>query len=154
MIDTCHRKIYIQQKMGWSWGCCPSGSYCSCLKNKKVLEEKGHMPKITFKPNMYSNPPPQRETNVERWRNYKCRRWVWWAWWQPWRVMGAYEPWAWGDDMCMGIWLHECMELGWSKILICMYDCKGDGMHIGFPGYSWVQQGTTISTWHTILIIE
>ena len=129
MIDTCHRKIYIQRKMGWSWGCCPSGSYCSCLKNKKVLEEKGHMPKITFKPNMYSNPPPPPKGDkcgkVEELQVQKVgmvgmvatltgHGGLWALGMGGWYVHGHMVAWVYGVGLIQDINLYVWLQRGWD----------------------------------------
>ena len=42
-------------------------------KKKKVSKEKGHMSKIPPQTNMTWQ--KKEETNVERWEDYKCKRW-------------------------------------------------------------------------------
>ena len=46
----------------------------------------------------------KEDTNLERWRDYKCKRWVWWTWWQPWGVMagcvhGHLVAWVYGGGL-------------------------------------------------------
>lgn len=61
-------------------------------------------------------------------------------------------------SMGMGGYVHGHMvawvyEVGLIQDINLYVWVQGGGMHIGFPGYSWVQHGTAFSILHAILII-